>query len=358
MAPQVRVVAALLGLLVGGPGLLAQGLKEGTTLKGPRAAYVAFSPDGKMLAAASTGSDSRSPGGDLCLWDVATGRERLTFRCHERGIEGMAFGPEGRTLATASPDQTVKVWDLVEAGGRLVLKERVTIKKSFWNCRCVAFSPDGKRVAAAGDREVQVWDVATKDGLASHSWAVPGWRPALSPDLRTLAVPNHQDVDLWDLAAGKERPPLLDHRGEVTRIVFTPDGRTLVVGSRCTEEGNRYFGQVRLWDWAAGKERLAFQERPAYLFDLALSPDGKLLAVLEAKPIGRGSELHLLALPSGRVLATVSFKGGEEWPISLAFGVNGKVLAAGCTNGTVRLWDVIPPQPSKGPEGRGGASGK
>jgi hypothetical protein len=115
---------------------------------------------------------------------------------------------------------------------------------------------------------------------------------------------------------------------------------------------------MKLWDWAAGKERLTLKERPTYLFALALGPDGKLLVLVETKELGKGSELKLLALPSGRVLGTVAFKDREDLPINLAFGVNGKVLAAGCISGTVRLWDVIPPQSSKGPEGRGGASGK
>jgi WD40 repeat protein len=362
MAFQARVTAALLGLLAAPPGLLAQGLKERATLKGhpERATCVAFSPDGKTLASAGKGFDGRKVWADLRLWDVATGRERLALRCHTNEIGGMAFSPDGRVLATASSDYTLEVWDLIEGEGQLALKERTTFRPpSLLGRCCMAFSPDGKRLAAAGGQEVKLWDLATGREIASHKLRVNVWSSvALSPDLRTLAAPNYEDVDLWDLATGEERAPLLDHRGAVWRVAFTGDGRALVVGSQRTEEGGRFIGEVKLWDLATGKERMTLNDRPGFLRDLALSSDGGLLVLQKEQQPAWAGELKLLALPSGRVLGTVSFKGGRDLPFSLAFAANGKVLAAGYLDGTVRLWDVIPPQSSNGPEGRGGASGK
>src|SRR5262245_59609092 len=115
----------------------AQEPKLRATLKGHTESVqsVAFSPDGKTLASAS-GDKS------IKLWDVATGKQQATLKGHTESVRSVAFSPDGKTLASASKDETVKLWD-VEG-----LKNTATLRgpqKDLWS---VAFSPDGKTLAS------------------------------------------------------------------------------------------------------------------------------------------------------------------------------------------------------------------
>ena len=104
---------------------------------------VAFSPDGKTLATAS-----REPvGGNLYLWDVASGKLLATLRGHSAAVQAVAFSPDGRTLASGGSDQTVRLWN-VETRRELMQLDQGSVQ--LREVRTLAFSPDGKRLLAAG----------------------------------------------------------------------------------------------------------------------------------------------------------------------------------------------------------------
>jgi WD40 repeat protein len=119
---------------------------------------VAFSPDGKTLAAGGGVFDSegnRWTSGEAKLWDVATGKERLTIKRHTDVIAALAFAPDGQTLVTGGADALVKLWD-ANSG-----EERTALLGHSGRVTAVAFSPDGKTLASAGDdRTVKLWVVA------------------------------------------------------------------------------------------------------------------------------------------------------------------------------------------------------
>jgi WD40 repeat protein len=114
---------------------------------------VAFSSDSKTLASASGDKTVR-------LWDLATNKERATLQGHTESVMSVAFSPDGKILASASRDKTVKFWDVATS------KERATLKGTQ-AARSVAFSPDGRMLAVAGGStdnepgELKVWDIAT-----------------------------------------------------------------------------------------------------------------------------------------------------------------------------------------------------
>ncbi len=147
-------------------------------------AYVAFSPDGRTLA---TGvRDNPATPGQLKLWDVATGENRVTMVGHSSGIIAVAFSPDGRTVATGGFDNTVKVWD--------VATRRLRGTLAGYGVEPV-FSPDGKTLATS----------------------VPIW-----------GAPGTNEIRLWDVETLQERTVLrLESNNNVSALAFSPDGKSL-----------------------------------------------------------------------------------------------------------------------------------
>src|SRR5882672_6180584 len=148
------------------------GLLERTKAKhewgiGLLAISVAFSPDGKILAA---GGYDRM----VKLWDVTSGKQIGTLQGHGAVVFSIAFSPDGKTLASASADGTVKLWNVGEK------QETSTLKSDVASVLSVRFSPDGKTLAAGvykedGQSEVRIWNIATlteKSALkgSAHKW--------------------------------------------------------------------------------------------------------------------------------------------------------------------------------------------
>jgi WD40 repeat protein len=342
-------ILAVVSLVAAQPDLHAQSLKERITLKEHSQAVtgLAFSPDSKVLATTSEGHDSATDKryAELRFWEVASGKELLFLKCQPGSIERMCFSPDGKMLATAG--RLLKVWDVVTDKERVTLKERTTFKAEFSSIGGMAFNLDGKKLGAADYQYARVFDVEKEREISSLRPPVAGWSSTFGPDLATLASPNYQDVDLWDIDKGKLRTALLDHRGLVAHSAFTADGTTLVVVSQRLGDNRKLYIQVKIWDAATGKERATLKEFQACLQYVALKSDGNTLALVTSqREQERPSELKLLLLPADRVLDTISYKGKKDTPASLMFSPDGKLLAAGCADGSVKVWDFVQPTES------------
>jgi WD40 repeat protein len=226
---------------------------------------IAYSPDGRTLASADFD-------GTLRLWDT---QARTTLgeplRGHTNEVWGLSFSPDGRTLASSSFDGTVRLWSV--EGQRPL---GAPIDAGVGAVRSVAFSPDGHTVAFGGsDDTVRLWDVRAREAVG-----VP-WRGhrssvmsvAFSPDGRTLASGSaDRTVRLWDVRTGKQRGLELDgHTSKVVSVAFSPDGRTLASSDLA--------GDVRLWN-VSTHEPLGepLQSETGEVWSVAFSPDGRTVA--------------------------------------------------------------------------------
>jgi WD40 repeat protein len=181
---------------------------------------LAFSSDGRMLAAA-TGTLVR-------LWDVAR-RARITdLKGHTGDVQSVAFGSQGRALASAGLDSSFRValWDPVQHVRLRNLAGHTDVVTT------VAFGPDGRTLASAGeDGRVMLWDSTRGTRIGTLDNDAPARRIAFDPEGRILASTDGRAIVLWDLDQRIRLGALSDRTGDVTSVAFGPGGRTLVSGS-------------------------------------------------------------------------------------------------------------------------------
>jgi RNA polymerase sigma factor (sigma-70 family) len=316
-------------LSAGVPGLLVNvgDLTTGKQLSSvfhPIDPPLALSPDGKTLAAGGVGKAT------VLLLDVMTGKEVCGFAGHPHGVNAVTFSPDGQTVASTGPDETIRWWD--RATGKVIRKVTWRGPRAVpinWPGR-LAFTPDGKTlVASCGDSTLRLWDMATgkqRQGPEGHEGGVDA--VALSPDGKTLASCSGEDhtARLWDAATGR---PLhvLRHPASVRRVLFSPDGKRILSGG-----GD---GAVRVWDAATGKVVRTIRlsdadqgEGPEQVLDLALTADGKRVISLSLgqgglKVAGQGYRLTTWDIATGK---RFSQREADDDPLS-ALSADGRLLA-------------------------------
>ncbi len=322
----------------------------------PRVSAVAFSPDGRMLAASSLAGKKES---QLLLWDLDRRGAPPTALPGpaDEFIYALSFRPDGKALAAADEAGVVFLWDLQRLGDPpVVLAEH---EAGAWS---LAFSPDGRRLAVGAKRDdtVLLLDLSDPDaGLVfgaaetpvrdpvSEGGFYPGGVPvAFSPDGRTLASGSRRgSVRLWD--PGAPTKPVREYRGHegpVWSLAFDPHGNRLASGGRDAI--------VKVWDMrdaAIPPRVLGGHEKE--VVSLAFSPDGETLA---SGSIDNTVQLWDLSSPGARA---VVLRSDYENVYDVAFSPDGFRLASAAPEGGLRLWDLRPSgQPSALPGHDGGTN--
>jgi WD40 repeat protein len=306
-------------------------------------ASVAFSPDGQLLAGNGWGT--------IKLLDVTTGKV-VAIGNGATYVDSAAFAPDGKTLATGNKEHTIELWDVASCKELKTCKEPRKLKGHDFGVTSVAFAPDGKMLASGSqDGTIRLWDVdrgkelIKRDHADKQSPSRIVRSVAFATDGKTLTLASSGDdgtIKLWDVSTSDEgitnlteRIKPIENKQSVTSVVFAPDGKTLASGDM---DNN-----VRFWNVTTGEPRNfrdvttgqylnTLKGHAQTVWSLAFTPDGKTLA--------SGSDddtIRLWDVVTGKEIRTLKH---ENHVFSVAFTRDGKTLASGGEGGSIKLWDV------------------
>jgi WD40 repeat protein len=272
---------------------------------------VNFSPDGKTIASASSDRTIK-------LWGT-DGTLLKTLEGHNADIFEISFSPDGRLLASASGDNTIKIWSL-ERG--TLIKTWLGHSKPVYS---VSFSPDGRLLASAsGDNTIKLWSLergtllSTLKGHQNQVLSV-----SFSPDGKTIASGSEDNtVKLWSLN-GRELKTLKGYRNSVLYVSFSPDGKTIASSSLDQT--------IKLWN-SDGSFSKTLKGFSAGVYSVKFSPDGKTLAA------SSGDSTIKLWSNDGSELTTL--KGHSSAVLSVSFNPDSKTLASASADNTIKLWST------------------
>jgi WD40 repeat protein/serine/threonine protein kinase len=357
---------------------------------------VSISPDGSLVASGGRDNTAR-------LWDRETGRPPKVLRDHSDWVEAVRFGPRGRMLATAGADNTVMLWRV----DRLRKPEhQAGHHDTIWG---TSFSPDGRLVATAGiDHVVKLWDVESGrpvGALRGHTDKV--WNVAFSPDGQRLATASSdRSVRLWETRTAMQLRAFWGHTAQVHAVAFSPQGGVIASGGRdntvrlwnaTTGEplrvlaGHRAailsvcFGPegsvvssgddavVRVWDPRSGRTLHQLRGHRAPVYGMSCCANGRVAtaSVDRTLRLWRPDQVHRFdgarvydaalgprcqrvgaALSDGTVRVldlntqkALTLEGHRGEAMAVAFSPDGRLVATGASDGTLRLWSASTGRP-------------
>jgi WD40 repeat protein/serine/threonine protein kinase len=305
---------------------------------------VAFSPDGRRLATVG-GLIGVHPNREVMIWDARTGREIQRLSGHVGGLRSVAFSPDGSRLASCGVDQTIKLWDTASG------EEVFTLRGHLDNVFTVAFSADGNQLVSAGvDKTVRIWDATPLEGkptsdhltLRGHTGAVTdvAFHPTDANTLVSAGVDG--TVRVWNARSDEELDILRVPPGWILKVAYSPDGHKLAVESMDLARAI-----TTIWDTAATADPTnEFRSQTGVDMCMAFSPDGQYVASGGMASENMVYDVRIRNVATGELTSVVP---NHQWPInSVAFSPDGRYVVSGSSDSSVRICDwktgeLLPP---------------
>jgi WD40 repeat protein len=273
---------------------------------------VSFSPDGQVLASASHDQTVK-------LWHLSSRKDFRTLTGH-LWVYDVAFSHDGQLLASANGDHTVKLWEVHTCN------ELKTLDAHSGNVAAVVFVPNTQMVISGSwDYTIKIWNTKTGNRIRTlngHTSLVNCL--AVSPNGHALASGSHdQTIKLWSLKTGQEMITLDGHDSSVNTLAFSPNGEMLASASDDRT--------IKMWNLKTGQVVHSFDGFLSAINSVSFTPDGKFLA-----SAGDDKSIRIWSMESGKTVQTLM--GHDDSVYHIAFSPDGAILASSSSDNTIKLW--------------------
>ena len=317
------------------------------TIKGQkpwrRDVLMLLSPDTRLLA--NTTMDWKNRIFQIQLWDTSTGELLHTLTGHTWWIKSIAFSADSKTLVSGDEYEMIRLWDTATG------KPKVTLNwRRGTTTYALAFSPSGRFIASGHRESVKLWDNTVKPkqqtddaiGDYQHTLEIDAHKDyvsklAFSPDGKTLLTGSKDGtIQAWDTATGSHRFTCTGHLEGIEGLVFSQDGNTLIsLNEPFNPPGNL---QQQRWDLTTG-DQLSTRFLGIESYCMILSPDGETLVTHDSD---KKCFLWDINTDPPRIIDQFIFKGflRSGLNVKFAFSADSKMLAVGGEDGLVHVWDL------------------
>ncbi len=274
---------------------------------------VCFSPDGKFVATASADQTAR-------IWDVPSGQLKATLRGHTAHVFGVDFSPNSQRVVTASGDGTAKVW---QVGNGSMLRE---LRGHTKGVLAAVFSPDGNRIATASDDgTVKIWGAGGGNELTTLTIGTGGvYALAFHPNGRLLAVGStNGGLAIWNTENGNQVRSFTGHNRAVSSVDFTQGGNRLISAS--------VDNSARIWNANSGNQIHSLGGQAYY--SVAASPNNRYLVA------GNDGQATIWSIEDGKRIMMVRHVSAT--PVrGVDFHPNGRYIVLAGEDGDARIWEI------------------
>jgi WD40 repeat protein/uncharacterized caspase-like protein len=270
-----------------------------------------FSPDGEMVATASWDNTAK-------VWDVRTGALLQDLRGHDGAITTIAFSPDGKKVATGSEDKKVMLWDLTGADPATEFNEISSISN-------LVFSPDGLRMAIGTVNALSIWNLSTRMKEQRISSFYGEMNVAFSNDSKRILVIDHSNFQVFDAANGEQVFEVEIQKGTVTASDLSLDGFLIVAGGSDLT--------VKIWNTSTGSLLATMPNQKKDITGVLFSPDSKSLIINSLD-----GSVALLDVKTGNLIRQIRPDGG---PITyIKFSKDGRRLLCSGDSKIAEVWNL------------------